>query len=96
MDLSTIERKINANAYEDIAQVVDDFNLMVENCKKFNGEAAGISKMATNIQAHFEKHMLNVPPKELPAVVSASILKSGSGNDAASITSRRKVATESN
>ncbi|CCG24222.1 Bdf1 transcription factor [Candida orthopsilosis Co 90-125] len=94
MDLLTIERKINANAYEEISQVVDDFNLMVDNCKKFNGEAAGISKMATNIQAHFEKHMLNVPPKELPAGVSAPKSKSGA-NDAA-ITSRRKVAAESN
>ena len=44
MDLSTIERKINLKAYEDVSQVVDDFNLMVKNCKKFNGEAAGISK----------------------------------------------------
>ena len=67
MDLSTIERKINLKAYEDVSQVVDDFNLMVKNCKKFNGEAAGISKMATNIQAQFEKLMVKVPPKELPA-----------------------------
>ncbi|KAI5962049.1 BDF1 [Candida theae] len=94
MDLSTIERKITANAYEDISQVVDDFNLMVNNCKKFNGEAAGISKMATNIQAHFEKHMLNVPPKELPE--GAFIPKSKSGSDEATITSRRKVVADSN
>ncbi|KAL6451118.1 BDF1 Bromodomain-containing factor 1 [Candida maltosa Xu316] len=66
MDLSTIERKINLKAYEDVSQIVDDFNLMVKNCKKFNGEAAGISKMATNIQAQFEKHMVKVPPRELP------------------------------
>ncbi|RLV90835.1 Bromodomain-containing factor 1 [Spathaspora sp. JA1] len=65
MDLSTIERKLNAGAYEDSNQIVDDFNLMVDNCKKFNGESAGISKMAMNIQAHFEKHMLNFPPKVL-------------------------------
>lgn len=66
MDLSTIERKLNANAYEEPTQVVDDFNLMVNNCRKFNGEAASISKMALNIQAQFEKHMLNMPPKILP------------------------------
>lgn len=66
MDLSTIERKINANAYEEPSHVVDDFNLMVGNCCKFNGELSGISKMAKNIQAHFEKHMLNMPPKVLP------------------------------
>lgn len=71
MDLSTIERKINLKAYENSEQIVDDFNLMVANCKKFNGETAGISKMADNIQAQFEKHMLNFPPKELPSGTAA-------------------------
>jgi bromodomain-containing factor 1 len=66
MDLSTIERKINANAYTDPQELVDDFNLMVANCLKFNGELSPISKMATNIQAHLEKHMLNMPPRDLP------------------------------
>lgn len=66
MDLSTIERKINANAYEEPSHIVEDFNLMVANCCKFNGEQSGISKMGKNIQAHFEKHMLNMPPKVLP------------------------------
>ncbi|ODV81567.1 Bromodomain-containing protein [Suhomyces tanzawaensis NRRL Y-17324] len=101
MDLSTIERKINLNAYEDAHQIVEDFNLMVANCKKFNGEAAGISKMADNIQAHFEKHMLNFPPKVLP---SNATIKKG-GNKAAGgsplsassvpVTSKRKAAVDS-
>lgn len=65
MDLSTVERKINLNAYEDPLAVVDDFNLMVANCLKFNGESSSISRMAKNIQAQFEKHMLNIPPKVL-------------------------------
>lgn len=67
MDLSTIERKVNLDAYEDPSQTVDDFNLMVNNCVKFNGESSGISRMAKNIQAQFEKHMLNIPPKVLPS-----------------------------
>lgn len=71
MDLSTIERKINANAYVQPEQVVEDFNLMVANCCKFNGENSGISKMATNIQAHFEKHMLNMPPHDVPVTGTA-------------------------
>lgn len=66
MDLSTIERKIVANAYLDPSEITLDFNLMVANCIKFNGENSGISKMAINAQAHFEKHMLNFPPLELP------------------------------
>lgn len=67
MDLSTIEKKINANAYEAPSQLVDDFNLMVDNCFKFNGKDSVISQMVRNIQASFEKHMLNMPPKDLPA-----------------------------
>lgn len=81
MDLSTIERKINLNAYDDPLVVVDDFNLMVNNCVKFNGEASGISRMAKNIQAQFEKHMLNIPPKILPhnngAAAAAAVSPSG-------------------
>lgn len=68
MDISTIEKKINANAYHDVDELIADFNLMVANCKKFNGELLSISKMATNIQAAFEKHMLNFPPREGAAV----------------------------
>lgn len=67
MDLATIERKVNLDAYENPSQTVDDFNLMVANCVKFNGESSGISRMARNIQAQFEKHMLNIPPKVLPS-----------------------------
>lgn len=73
MDLSTIERKLNLNAYEDPLQVVDDFNLMVSNCLRFNGENSGISRMAKNIQAQFEKHMLNIPPKVMVGNGAASV-----------------------
>ncbi|EGV63235.1 Bromodomain-containing protein [Yamadazyma tenuis ATCC 10573] len=64
MDLSTIEKKLTVSAYEVPEQFIDDFNLMVSNCIKFNGENSPIAKMGKNIQAYFEKHMLNFPPKE--------------------------------
>lgn len=66
MDLSTIERKLNVDAYETPEQVTDDFNLMVNNCIKFNGDKSVIAQMARNIQASFEKHMLNMPSKDAP------------------------------
>lgn len=66
MDLSTIERKLTANAYEAPEHVSNDFNLMVENCLKFNGDKSVIAQMARNIQASFEKHMLNMPSKDQP------------------------------
>lgn len=73
MDLGTIERKATVNAYEDPLQVVEDFNLMVSNCVRFNGEASGILRMAKNIQAQFEKHMLNIPPKVLAVNGAAAV-----------------------
>lgn len=68
MDLSTIERKLNVNAYETPEQITADLSLMVENCCKFNGPTATISQMARNVQASFEKHMLNMPAKDAPPV----------------------------
>lgn len=66
MDLATIERKLNANAYAKVDEITEDFNLMVSNCFKFNGEKTAISQMVRNIQASFEKHMLNMPPFDQP------------------------------
>ncbi|SJM86864.1 related to Bromodomain-containing factor 1 [Zygosaccharomyces bailii] len=68
MDLSTIERKLSVSAFETPEQVTEDFNLMVDNCIRFNGPQAVISQMARNIQAAFEKHMLNMPAKDAPPV----------------------------
>ncbi|KAI5956605.1 BDF1 [Candida jiufengensis] len=72
MDLSTLEKKLHASAYSELSEFTDDFNLMVNNCIKFNGEQAGISRMAKNIQAYFEKHMMNSPSKDLPLTQSVS------------------------
>lgn len=66
MDLSTIERKLAVGAYETPEQVAQDFNLMVDNCAKFNGASSVIAQMARNIQASFEKYMLNMPPRDQP------------------------------
>lgn len=66
MDLSTIERKLNLHAYETPEQVTADFNLMVSNCITFNGSAAPIAQMAKNVEAYFEKHMFNMPARDLP------------------------------
>ncbi|CEP61621.1 chromatin-binding protein BDF1 LALA0_S03e07030g [Lachancea lanzarotensis] len=66
MDLGTIERKLQHNAYETPEQVSADFNLMVENCVRFNGESAAISQMGRNIEASFEKHMLGMPARDTP------------------------------
>lgn len=64
MDLGTIERKLQGDAYASPEQVAADFDLMVRNCVAFNGPQAAISQMARNIQAAFEKHMLSMPARD--------------------------------
>ncbi|CAR22909.1 chromatin-binding protein BDF1 [Lachancea thermotolerans CBS 6340] len=66
MDLSTIERKLTANAYAQPEEVSADFKLMVENCARFNGESSAIAQMGRNIEASFEKHMLGMPTRDAP------------------------------
>lgn len=83
MDLSTIEKKLNVNAYATPEEITEDFDRMVNNSIIFNGATSVISRMARNIQAAFEKHMLNMPAKE------AIILDKGSR-------SNRKTGTTSN
>jgi bromodomain-containing factor 1 len=66
MDLSTIEKKLIGSAYPVVQAVVDDFNLMVENCVKFNGPDNPVTKMGKNMQATFEKGMKTLPPEQAP------------------------------
>ncbi|CCE61888.1 hypothetical protein TPHA_0B02160 [Tetrapisispora phaffii CBS 4417] len=64
MDLMTIEKKLTVDAYDSPEKITEDFNLMVQNCIVFNGPTSGIAQMARNIQAAYEKHMLNMPSKD--------------------------------
>jgi bromodomain-containing factor 1 len=65
MDLSTIEKKLNAGVYPVVQAFIDDFNLMVENCVKFNGPENPITKMGKNMQAMFERSMKSMPEEKV-------------------------------
>jgi len=65
MDLSTIEKKLNSGEYPVAQALVDDFNLMLENCVKFNGPDNPITRMGKNIQATFEKGFKSLPPEQV-------------------------------
>jgi histone acetyltransferase len=41
MDLSTIEIKLLEREYSHISQLIDDVNLMLNNCLTYNGEYSG-------------------------------------------------------
>ncbi|KAL6947028.1 hypothetical protein ACO0QE_001886 [Hanseniaspora vineae] len=65
MDLSLIEKKLQLKVYNNVEDFYSDFKLMVNNCVKFNGETSGIAIMAKNLLQAFEKHMNNMPSREL-------------------------------
>ena len=65
MDLSTIETKLATGAYPVVQAVVDDFNLMIDNCAKFNGLENPVTRMGKNMQATFEKGMKTLPQEQV-------------------------------
>ncbi|KNE57302.1 hypothetical protein AMAG_18033 [Allomyces macrogynus ATCC 38327] len=50
MDLSTMERRLTTRAYATIDQLVADFNLMLDNCIKYNGPQSVFATMANNVR----------------------------------------------
>ena len=65
MDLGTIEKKLNQGIYQTARQLIDDFNLMIDNCVTFNGPDNLVTKMGRNLQAMFDKTLKTLPSAEV-------------------------------
>jgi hypothetical protein len=61
MDISTVEKKLQAGAYKAIDEFKSDFLLIFANCYKFNGEEAPVSLMGKSLEKHFLKEMEKLP-----------------------------------
>ena len=61
MDLKTLEENLKANKYPTVDAFVTDFNLIVENCRTFNGPDHSITKLANEMQKAFQKQCDKVP-----------------------------------
>lgn len=61
MDLGTIEQKLKSNAYQEPQNVVDDFNLMINNAQTFNGPDHIVSVEGQKLKSTFDKQMVNLP-----------------------------------
>ena len=61
MDLKTLEDKLKANKYTSLDAFVTDFNLIVENCRTFNGPDHSVTKLANEMQKAFEKQYEKIP-----------------------------------
>jgi hypothetical protein len=62
MDLSTVDRRLNANQYQKVEDFVQDIRLVFNNCFKFNGPEAMISMLCQNVESAFEKSLRQMPP----------------------------------
>ncbi|KAL6943065.1 hypothetical protein ACO0RG_002049 [Hanseniaspora osmophila] len=80
VDLSLIEKKLQLKVYSNVEEFYSDFKLMVDNCVRFNGETSGIAIMAKNLFQAFEKHMNNMPSRDLPKKNTASNTSSTSSS----------------
>ncbi|ODQ65354.1 Bromodomain-containing protein, partial [Nadsonia fulvescens var. elongata DSM 6958] len=70
MDISTMEKKLNAGEYETVMEFGIDMEYIVANCVAFNGPDSFISNMVKSIKASFDKHMQNMPLYELVTAAS--------------------------
>ncbi|KAJ3366388.1 hypothetical protein GGF32_005390 [Allomyces javanicus] len=108
MDLSTMERKLTTRAYATIDQLVADFNLMLDNCIKYNGPQSVFATMANNVRRSFERHFEKMPsvtrpqphvpspvPARLAATAAAGATASKSSSALANKTPRSSKASSS-
>ncbi|KAK4947626.1 transcription initiation at TATA-containing promoter protein [Elasticomyces elasticus] len=61
MDLQTIDHRLKQNQYTSISSFVSDFELIVNNCVRFNGPEHGVTQQARKMQSSFTNQMKNLP-----------------------------------
>lgn len=61
MDLSTMEKKLKANQYSSVNDVVNDFEAIINNSVIFNGPDHAVSQEGFKLKASFDKQMARLP-----------------------------------
>jgi bromodomain-containing factor 1 len=61
MDISTMEAKLKNDQYGSLQDYVNDFDLIISNVKRFNGEHHVITQSGLNMDAYFRRMMETVP-----------------------------------
>ena len=57
MDLGTVKEKLNSDKYKSIDEVINDINLVWENCYLYNKPSSNIYKLATHCEKVFKKNL---------------------------------------
>ncbi|SMQ46124.1 unnamed protein product [Zymoseptoria tritici ST99CH_3D1] len=86
MDLGTMDQKLKAGQYATVQEFADDFDLIVNNTRTFNGSAHAITQMAMAMEAYFRRMMESVPSADIAALPK----KKASPKPATNIAQRRE------
>lgn len=71
MDLTTMETKLKSGQYASVQEYADDFYLILNNTRQFNGDAHPVTIAGTNMEAYFRKMMESVPSADQAALPKA-------------------------
>jgi len=66
MDLSTLDQKLKSDQYGTVQDFVNDFRLIINNCRRFNGDNHPVTAAAMALDAYFNKAMESVPSADQP------------------------------
>ncbi|KAF2479012.1 hypothetical protein BDY17DRAFT_227470, partial [Neohortaea acidophila] len=73
MDLGTLENKLKDDKYGSVQAFVDDFDLIISNSRRFNGDHHVVTQAGFAMEAYFKRVMESVPgPNELAPVKQKS------------------------
>lgn len=61
MDLSTLDAKLKSGQYHSVQDFVNDFDLIVRNCRTFNGEQHPVTGSALSMEAYCKKMLSTLP-----------------------------------
>ncbi|USW48631.1 Putative bromodomain, NET domain, Bromodomain-like superfamily, NET domain superfamily protein [Septoria linicola] len=67
MDLNTMEQKLKAGRYSCVQDFADDFALIINNTRIFNGPNHAVTQIGMAMEAYFRKMMESVPSADQPA-----------------------------
>lgn len=62
MDLSTISKKFKEERYSKVEEILDDIQLIWDNCKAYNPENSWIHSVAEKLERSFKKMVKNYFP----------------------------------
>jgi bromodomain-containing factor 1 len=74
MDLGSVEKKLNGNEYATANDLIDDVQLMLQNCFTYNPPSHPVHVMGRNVERAFSAQLKRLPKEVVLTLKCASIL----------------------